>query len=219
MGYQDRRLAEVHIGEDKFWVRQLSKLKQDELERKYKVIRNSAKMMTLYNQLSKSEKAFNDKLISRKDYIEETRAIQDDIDKFSEELTIVKTYEIDGKKEDMLESTMYTAERLSLCVLVPVEDKDDDRELKSISWWLDQDSIITNLLSRSIDEIQMMGDKEDVSMIEHIISLFEEDVEPLPPQEIINRIMEYQNALSSGGIERKKSDSAYGVQIKRIQKA
>jgi len=221
--YTMQHLAGVKIGSDNFWIKKMSKLEWDGYERKYSFILNSSRMMGLLKKKAEAQAAFDEKKINRKEFLEESKAIEQEVLSMEEESRKRATYDIDGREIELFVSYYAAAEKLSLTVFVPEVDENDEpivekngqikKQLMSIGFWIYMDDTIFTKLAQIVDEFQFYGLDEPVSILEDASRLFEGDTEPIHPDEIIARLMTFKDEYASGAIHRKKSTSAYGVQI------
>jgi len=222
--YAMKHLGGVRIGNDQFWVRKMTKMDWDQYEREYSYISRSNMLMKLMTDRAESLKAWNDKKIPRDEYIRERDAIDAEIEKVQGQARVTKDYEINGKTYTLYVSNYAAADKLSRTVLVPKLDKKGevvyiketdipDKIHMPIEFWLTLEDTMFTKLSQIVDEIQFYGLDEPISALEDAAALFNEDIEPVHPEEIRARLILLRDQYSSGELYRKKSNSAYGVQI------
>ena len=217
-GILKKRVAQIQIGEDIYFVQKMSKMNLDRMEAQYKSIRNTNRMGQLMSKKFEADKAFERKLITREEYLLEIEALEKDRLAFEDSLSQEIEIDIDGTPVKMMEATVYIADKLSKTILVPdVPDSTnpDDYSLRSRKFWLDEDSTLTHILSRAVDELQIVGEMEPITVIEEIIQRLSDIKEPKPmlPEEFVSILYSIKEDYMTGVIYRKKSESAYGVQI------
>lgn len=224
-GKREIRIARrkyIKIGPDSFWIGKMSKLQFDTFERTYNVSINSTQLSRLIEKRAEADDAFEKVKITRPEYVEEVKAIEDDIDKFQKAVMKIVTKRFNGEDREFMESTVATMELLAMTIWVPEIDKkgeviyDDDiprLELKSWDYWLEEDDTLIQILKRITQEFQLWGLDEPVSCLDEALLLFEEDTEPIHPEEVVKRLLELRDGYITGEIQQKKSDGVYAVQI------
>jgi hypothetical protein len=219
------RSGRLEVGPDTFWFKKWSKLNQDKFERTYHVLRRTVRYSRLIQRQNETQAAIDNAKISREEYREDMAMISADLEKLEEEMSNVITTEVNGKEIEILESFYASAEKLSYVVYVPLLDENGkiiskdgvpQMELKPVEYWLEAESTLVDTISAAVDSWLSLGYTEPISAIDEVIDMFlvREDIpDALSKADVVALLTTLRDEYVSGDRYRKKSESAYGVQM------